>query len=237
MLMAMSRALTNIIRQRHLFPYTMPMISSKAIVYFPFSTSSHLMYLSKKSLTKSNKSESGNQLQVDYIEVVKKKTSLAWHLSIFVIGLSSTAVIIYYVFQELFSSTSPNYVYSKAVDEVISDSRIIHALGSPIKAHGEETAKRRRGHVKNLVYLRNGVEHMKMKFYIQGSYRKADVHLEVRKNSQGHWNYRYLFVELKNRPKSVIVLQDNRDTDNKEYNDSKDSEELMPPNLRDRLIE
>jgi hypothetical protein len=68
--MAMSRVLTCFMRQRHLFSYTMPMISSKAIVCFPFSTSQSI-YLGKYSVAKSNKSESNNKVQVDYVEVGK----------------------------------------------------------------------------------------------------------------------------------------------------------------------
>jgi hypothetical protein len=51
--------------------------------------------------------------------------------------------------------------------------------------------------------LRNGVEHMKMKFYIQGFHSKGNVHLEVRKVNffllYITFNYiKYIYLYIKN---------------------------------------
>ena len=61
----------------------------------------------------------------------------------------------------------------------MKDPRVLDALGEPIKAYGEETRRGRRGHVKHTLYIQDGVEHMRMQFYIQGSRKRGTVHLEV----------------------------------------------------------
>lgn len=51
---------------------------------------------------------------------------------------------------------------------------------------------------------------MRMVFYIQGIRGKATVNLEMRQNSSGTYEYRYLFIQLDHYPKSTIILEDNR---------------------------
>lgn len=54
----------------------------------------------------------------------------------------------YMIFNELFSSKSPNNIYSKALERCIKDPKVVNALGEPIKAYGEESRRGRRGHIK-----------------------------------------------------------------------------------------
>lgn len=61
-------------------------------------------------------------------------------------GIGITAFMFYIIFDELFSSKSPNSVYSKALDRCIKHPKIIDALGEPIKAYGE--MGRRRSHIR-----------------------------------------------------------------------------------------
>lgn len=55
------------------------------------------------------------------------------------------------------------------------------SLGAPIKGFGEESRRGRRQHVAHTSFERNGVPHIRMRFYIQGIRNKATVHLESRK--------------------------------------------------------
>lgn len=54
------------------------------------------------------------------------------------------------------------------------------ALGPPIKGYGEETTRRRRTHVSHAVYEKEGVKHMRMRFYIKGIRNKAIVELDMK---------------------------------------------------------
>lgn len=51
---------------------------------------------------------------------------------------------------------------------------------------------------------------MRMQFYVQGTRNKATVHLEMRENSAGTFEYRYLFAQTEHYPRATIVLEDNR---------------------------
>ncbi|XP_067140556.1 mitochondrial import inner membrane translocase subunit Tim21 [Centruroides vittatus] len=116
----------------------------------------------------------------------------------------------YAIFRELFSGHSPNVIYGKALKRCKEDARIIDACGEPIKGYGETTARGRRRHVSHLEYVKDGLNYMRMKFYIEGNRRKGVVHLEMKENANGKYDYRYLFVELEGYPQQTIILEDNR---------------------------
>lgn len=113
-------------------------------------------------------------------ERIKENTKTASYLGVIVIGVTVTGALFFAIFRELWSSHSPNNVYSAALERCINDPRIQDTLGAPIKGFGEESRRRRRTHVAHSVYERNGVKHMRMQFYIQGIRNKATVHLEMK---------------------------------------------------------
>lgn len=145
-------------------------------------------------------------------EKIKENTKTASYMGIIVLGVGVTGALFYAIFRELFSSNSPNSIYSRALDKVINDPRVQDSLGAPIKGFGEETRRRRRTHVAHSVYEKNGIDHLRMKFYVQGIRNKATCHLEMRKIN-GNYEYRYLFVQLDHYPKTTIILEDNRASD------------------------
>uniref|UniRef100_A0A1L8DZT7 Mitochondrial import inner membrane translocase subunit Tim21 n=1 Tax=Nyssomyia neivai TaxID=330878 RepID=A0A1L8DZT7_9DIPT len=146
-------------------------------------------------------------------ERIKENTKTASYTGVILMGIGVTGFLFYTVFRELFSSSSANSVYSGALEKCINDPRVQDALGAPIKGYGEETSRRRRRHVAHSVYQRDGVNHMRMQFYIQGIRNKATVHLEMKENTVGSYDYRYLFAQLDHYPKTTIILEDNRTQD------------------------
>lgn len=60
------------------------------------------------------------------------------------------------------------------------DPRVEDALGPPIMGFGEETTRRRRTHVSHAVYEKDGVKHMRMRFYIKGIRNKGVVELDMK---------------------------------------------------------
>ncbi|KAL5288313.1 TIMM21 family protein [Megaselia abdita] len=145
-------------------------------------------------------------------EKIKENTKTASYMGIIVLGVGVTGALFYAIFRELFSSNSPNSIYSKALDRVINEPKVQDTLGAPIKGFGEETRRRRRTHVAHSIYEKNGIEHLRMQFYVQGIRNKGTVHLEMRKIN-GNFEYRYLFVQLDHYPRSTIILEDNRASD------------------------
>lgn len=112
-------------------------------------------------------------------ERIKENTKTASYMGVIVLGVGVTGALFYTVLKELWSSNSPNNVYSAALDRCVNDPRIQDQLGAPIKGFGEETRRGRRQHVAHTVFERNGIPHMRMQFYIQGIRNKATVHLEM----------------------------------------------------------
>ncbi|CAH8634663.1 unnamed protein product [Heterobilharzia americana] len=62
-------------------------------------------------------------------------------------GLTLTGAILFTIVRELFSSKSPNSVYSDAFKICKADQRVLDLLGSSIKAHGDQNSRGRRKYI------------------------------------------------------------------------------------------
>lgn len=113
-------------------------------------------------------------------EKVKETTKTVSYLGVILIGVGVTGTLFYAVFSELFSSKSPNNIYTKAVKRCVADPRIEDKLGKPITAYGEETRRGRRQHVSHVEYMgKDGRRHLRMKFHLKGSFHTGTVQLDV----------------------------------------------------------
>ncbi|CAM9701116.1 mitochondrial import inner membrane translocase subunit Tim21 [Lampetra fluviatilis] len=134
------------------------------------------------------------------------------YLGVILLGVGLTGALLYPVFMELFSSWSPNRVYTSALGRCRDHPEVMAALGLPISGYGETTRRGRRQHVSHLEFEQEGVKHMRVKFYISGSepMAKGTVHAEVVQTPKGKFEFRYLFVELETYPRRIIIIEDNR---------------------------
>ncbi|XP_051970767.1 mitochondrial import inner membrane translocase subunit Tim21-like [Xyrauchen texanus] len=135
------------------------------------------------------------------------------YLIVVLIGLGVTGGLLYVVFQELFSSSSPSKVYGKAFEKCRSHPEIIGAFGEPIKGFGETSRRGRRQQVSHVEYMKDGLKHMRLKFYIEGSEPglRGTVHSESKENPEtGKYEFRYIFVDIDTYPRRTIVIEDNR---------------------------
>ncbi|XP_014251701.1 mitochondrial import inner membrane translocase subunit Tim21 [Cimex lectularius] len=169
------------------------------------------LYSDKKGLV----SHEGSDVSTNVKEIVKETTKTVSYSVVILAGVSVTAMLFYVIFKELFSSKSPNNVYAKAFDRCTRETKVLDALGEPIKGFGEENRRGRRRHVSHTLYEVNGVVHMRMRFYLKGSRKSATAHLEVKENENGDYEYRYLFIQLDDYPRTVIVIEDNRHDNSK----------------------
>lgn len=116
--------------------------------YKEFSTKNDNESSSHTSESKSvSVKQTGGEIQTTFTKV-KETTKTASYVGVIVAGLGITAVIFYTVLKELFSSKSPNNIYSKALERCRNDPNVQNALGVPIKGFGEETRRGRRRHVR-----------------------------------------------------------------------------------------
>lgn len=129
-------------------------------------------------LTKSSRTELDTEVK-PLGEKVKESTKTASYLGIILVGVGITGSLFYAIFNELFSSKSPNNVYTQTVKKCLAEPRVVDKLGSPVIAYGEETRRGRRQHPSHVVYEKDGKKHLRMKFYLQGSAHKGTVQLEM----------------------------------------------------------
>ena len=197
---------------------------TNARIFAPFdaiySSQQSLSYCTKKAIAKADSVESQNKVQIGFAEVVKENTKSAGYLSIIIGGIGITGFMFYVIFNELFSSKSPNGVYGKALDKCIKDPKVIDALGRPIKAYGEENRRGRRNHVSHVTFEKDGVRHMRMKFYIQGIRRRGTVNLEVQEDKSGYYIFRYLYVLVDDIMRTVIKIEDIRNESTSHSNET-----------------
>ncbi|KAM9436632.1 mitochondrial import inner membrane translocase subunit Tim21 [Clarias gariepinus] len=135
------------------------------------------------------------------------------YLIVVLVGLGVTGGLLYVIFQELFSSSSPSKIYGKAFNKCKTHPEVIGAFGEPIKGYGETTRRGRRQQVSHIEYMKDGQKHMRLKFYIEGSEPglRGTVHSESQENPEsGKYEFRYIFVEVETYPRRTIVIEDNR---------------------------
>lgn len=139
------------------------------------------------------------------------------YLIVVLIGISITGGLFYVIFKELFSSSSPSKIYGKALEKCRTHPEVISFFGEPVKGYGEMTRRGRRHHVSFIEYIKDGLKHTRVKFYIEGSEpgKQGTVHAEVKENPKsGECDFRYIFVEVESYPRRTIIIEDNRFQDN-----------------------
>ncbi|CAB1340876.1 unnamed protein product [Coregonus sp. 'balchen'] len=152
-------------------------------------------------------------IRVLSLATVKEAGKDFTYLIVVLIGLGVTGGLLYVVFQELFSSSSPNKVYSKAFNKTRLHPEVIGVFGEPIKCFGETSRRGRRQKISHVEYMKDGLKHMRLKFYIEGEEpgRQGTVHTESKENPEtGKLEFRYIFVEVDTYPRRTIVIEDNR---------------------------
>ncbi|XP_041095996.1 mitochondrial import inner membrane translocase subunit Tim21-like [Polyodon spathula] len=135
------------------------------------------------------------------------------YLIVVLVGIGVTGGLLYVVFKELFSSSSPSKIYGDALRKCRSHPEVIGVFGEPIKGYGETTRRGRRQHVSHVEYVKDGLKHMQLKFYIEGSEPRIQgtVHSEVKENPEtGKYEFRFIFVDIDTYPRRTIVIEDNR---------------------------
>ncbi|KAL1500914.1 hypothetical protein ABEB36_006333 [Hypothenemus hampei] len=142
---------------------------------------------------------------------IREGTKTFSYICIVLAGVGVTGGLIYMVLNELLSSKSPNNVFSKALKECLKNEHLCDKLGTPITAFGEKSLRGRRQHVTHALYVDNeGRNHMRMTFNLKGTAHYGTVNLDVVENDKGKYEYRYMFVQIDDMFKSVIVIEDNR---------------------------
>ncbi|XP_015172866.1 PREDICTED: mitochondrial import inner membrane translocase subunit Tim21 [Polistes dominula] len=164
-------------------------------------------YSTRKDLSKVDNKDTNNKVSTDFVEVVKENTISAGYLVIIAAGLSILVYIGYSLLNELFSSNSPYGVYKRALKCCQEDSKVLDALGEPIKVYGE--GRRRRNHFSHGFYEQDGIVYLKLRFHMEGIRRKGIVYVEA-KNVTDNYELTHIYVKLDDILGSVLIIDPNR---------------------------
>jgi len=165
------------------------------------------------NVVESSKPQSNKQITSfkEKTEKAKDNAATASYGIVIVVGVAITGYIAFTVLNELFSSDSPNSMYEKAAQLCIEHPKVQDMLGEPIKYFGEETRRGRRTRVPHLFYQdENGRKGIRIQFYLQGIRNRGVAQLDAREDSNGHFQTRFLLVNVEDFLRNTIVVQDNR---------------------------
>ncbi|EZA58975.1 hypothetical protein DMN91_011113 [Ooceraea biroi] len=202
--MSLRKALNPILRTRYLITPT----TSYCFTNAPNIKHNVIWYSTEKPIVKSNPNEIDKKKPKDE---VKENLITAWYTVVVIGGIGLTVWIFYSLYWGLFSRKSPYSVYSEARERCLEHPQVQDALGMPIKAFGESSRRGHRRHVSHMNYIKNGVSHMKVLFYLQGTRRRATVEVDVKENKSGDYEYASLYVKVPRY--GIIVIEDNQNRD------------------------
>ncbi|CCX33104.1 Similar to Mitochondrial import inner membrane translocase subunit tim-21; acc. no. Q7S8S5 [Pyronema omphalodes CBS 100304] len=153
---------------------------------------------------------------------IVRSTSVGFNSLTILLGLAVTGSIVTFVYLEVIAPDSVTNWFNRAADRVNSDSRCKALLGDgKIKAYGEETYNRwarNRPIAATANTDKYGVEHLRMRFYVEGDLEKGTVHLHCAKRpGEDEYEYRYLYLDVPGR--SRVYLENADDT--RQYGESK----------------
>jgi len=139
-------------------------------------------------------------------EKVKENAKTATYGGVILLGLAVTGAMAYVILSELFSGDSPNNIYTKSFKLCKANQEVQDTLGSPIKCYGEETRRGWRRHVAHQEFFQGNVKYLRMRFYIEGQFRKGTVHVEKKTNDKGKYEYEYIMVDVDGYPSRRIEV-------------------------------
>ncbi|CAP20646.1 Protein CBG23912 [Caenorhabditis briggsae] len=140
---------------------------------------------------------------------VAEKASNTFMYTAVVAGVGLIGAFIYVLAGEFFAQDSPQTIFNKALALVREDGRCQDIFGASIAGFGEETSRGRRRHVAHHKYEKDGMQRIRVLFHVKGDRDEGIAQAEMEQRD-GDWEWRFLYVENKRRPKTTHVLIDNR---------------------------
>lgn len=151
-------------------------------------------------------------------EKIARTTQQTFSFGLVLAGVAGTVLVVYFLYQEVFSSDSPTKHFNQAVDRIRGDSRALELLGSgrTIRAFGEPSQNkwtRNRPLASSVQTDRTGIEHLRMHFNVEGSTSSGVVFLHMVKGpGDQHYQYRLLALDV---PGHARIYLENADGDEK----------------------
>ena len=111
----------------------------------------------------------------------KENVKTASYSAVIVAGLGATLVVLYVIFQELFSGETAQSFFQYGSKQCMDNEKVQDLLGEPIKAYGEETRRHKSKRVAHMEYQdESGKRGIRLQFSLVGLRRKATVDMDAR---------------------------------------------------------
>ncbi|GJJ68631.1 mitochondrial import inner membrane translocase subunit TIM21 [Entomortierella parvispora] len=132
-------------------------------------------------------------------EKVVTATKTTTNYTVIAAGVVLVSAIGYAIISELFGSNSDTHIFGDALERVRNNEKLKDIIGSPMMGHGEASSSKRRRNRRihsQVILDGEGKEHLLMRFYVEGPDNEGTAHLEMVKDQNNKWEYKYLFVDI-----------------------------------------
>ena len=144
------------------------------------------------------------------IEKVVRTGKDVSYSGVIVVAFALTGVLIWALFSEFFSGNSINTLFTRTLKVVRGSENVQRVLGEPIRGFGEHTGWNRRRHIDHVRYRVGDDQHIRLEYNVRGGRRMGRVNVDLKKDSRGRYQIRYLLIELEGRPAGTVIVQDSR---------------------------
>ncbi|KAI5795462.1 TIM21-domain-containing protein, partial [Peziza echinospora] len=164
-------------------------------------------------------SSAKNWGQLNVKQKIVRTTSTGASLVTILAGVLVTGTVFTLLYTEVLAPDSTANWFNRAVSRIKDEPRCLALLGtaSSIKAYGEPTSNRwarNRPIASNHNTDRNGVEHLRIRFNVEGNVDRGVVHIHLVKRPESRdFEYKYLYLDVPGQ--SRLYLEDNDDKDSK----------------------
>ena len=159
------------------------------------------------SLLKVDKQEPKSLTAIEKVVRTGKDVSYS---GVIVVAFALTGVLIWALFSEFFSGNSINTLFTRTLKVVRGSENVQRVLGEPIRGFGEHTGWNRRRHIDHVRYRVGDDQHIRLEYNVRGGRRMGRVNVDLKKDSRGRYQIRYLLIELEGRPAGTVIVQDSR---------------------------
>ena len=119
--------------------------------------------------------------EIDEFITAKENVKTASYSMVVIAGLGATLVVLYVIFQELFSGETAQSFFQYGSKQCMEHEKVQDLLGEPIKAYGEETRRHKSKRVAHMEYQTPAGERgIRLQFTLVGLRRKAIVDMDAR---------------------------------------------------------
>ncbi|KAI1280348.1 Mitochondrial import inner membrane translocase subunit Tim21 [Halotydeus destructor] len=189
------------------------------IVLCSFRTNAARKYSTEKTAKAqtglSRRTQTDGQSAVTVGEKIASATKAASYTGVMLAGFGVVVAIVYGIYKEMFSSDSPQVMFSNAAEKYKEDPSVQKLLGSPIHVFGREHYNRTaRRHCEYMLLQENGIKMVRLTFIMLGTNDKAQATVEFRENPKAGFfadKWEISYGALKSfRNGRVHVIEDHR---------------------------